>query len=356
MKLKIPAQLFREGTATLEGDAIRLSISSDAPYLRYNWADDSEYFEVLDHSDGGVDMSRLANGAALLFNHNRNIQLGTINTPTLENGRCYVKARISDAADVASYKTRVQEGILKDTSIGYEITDEGVCVGEREGKPVYKFKFAIHEASLVTIPADPTVGLGRCRSEEPKCGLKEIDVDLMQANCNKRAMTKSAEELEAEKKAAEAQAEADKLAAEKAAAEQAEADKLAADLEAAQKAEEAKTAADEAAKANAENAEAVKSEAVKAERQRAIEIQNWARDISNLRKIDLREACAKHIEDGKTISEFKEWVLANEFKSKPLTFETAHPAQGQTMKREAFEKLSPHAQADYCRNGGKLTD
>lgn len=355
MKLKIPTQLFREGTATLEGDAIRLSISSDAPYLRYNWADDSEYFEVLDHSNGGVDLSRLSNGAALLFNHKRDIQLGTINSPTLENGRCYVQARMSDAPDVSSYKTRVQEGILKDTSIGYEITDDGTCIGEREGKPVYKFKFAIHEASLVTIPADPTVGLGRCRSEEPKCGLKEIGIDLTQLNCNKPTMTKSAEEIEAEKKAAEAQAEADKLAAEKEAADKAEADKLAAEQVAAQEAAD-KLAAEQAEAAKTADVEAAKAGAVTAERQRAIEIQNWARDISNLRKIDLRDACATHIADGKTLAEFKEWVLANEFKSKPLTFETPHPAQGQSMKRDAFDKLSPHAQSDYCKNGGKITD
>ena len=60
--------------------------------------------------------------------------------------------------------------------------------------------------------------------------------------------------------------------------------------------------------------------------------------------------------NGKTLAEFKEWVLANEFKSKPLTFETPHPAQGQSMKRDAFDKLSPHAQSDYCKNGGKITD
>ncbi len=177
-RIKVPQNLFREGFATVDEEkkTIRLSISSDEPYLRYDWWDDEEYYEVLDHSASGVDMSRLKKGAALLFNHNRDIQIGTLDKPTLENGRCYVDARISEAPDVESYRMKINEGILKDTSIGYSIMDEGECVGAKDGKPIYKFKFAIHEASMVTIPADTTVGVGRQRSHKPEGEPREIVV------------------------------------------------------------------------------------------------------------------------------------------------------------------------------------
>lgn len=177
--LKIPANLFRSGTMESADDGtIRLSISSDVPYKRYDWMNDEEYFEVLDHSAGGVDLSRLKTGAPLLYNHDRDILLGTLSDPQCVDGRCYVNAKISEAPDVESYRIKMKEGVLKDTSIGYSIMDDGECIGARDGLAVYKFKFAVHEASLVTIPADTTVGVGRTRNEGEKPELKEISVKV----------------------------------------------------------------------------------------------------------------------------------------------------------------------------------
>lgn len=182
--IRIPAELRRDaGIAEVKEDGtIRLSISSDEPYLRYDWYADEEYYEQLDHSPQGVDMGRIKTGTALLFNHDRDMQLGTINSPSLENGRCYVMAKMSDASDVAGYIQRVREGILKDTSIGYNLTDDGTCIGVKDGIPIYQFKFAINEASLVTIPADTSVGVGRQRSTKDAKGeeirMREISVEV----------------------------------------------------------------------------------------------------------------------------------------------------------------------------------
>jgi HK97 family phage prohead protease len=335
--LKIPNQLFREGMSQVDNGTLRLSICSDQPYLRYNWADGEQYYEVLDHSEGSIDLSRLSNGAALLFNHKRDIQIGLIDSPSIENGRCYVNAKLSNAPDVASYKTRVEEGILKDTSIGYEVTDDGTQIGEIDGIPAYKFKFAIHEASLVTIPADPTVGLGRSRSEEPKGGLKEIsigvkkDIDLTQVSCNKPSMTK-------ENEVAETPSE------------------IPAPVE---------TPAPEVVETPAETpvetpapeptAEEVKAAAVTGERTRVAELRKWAKDISALRNIDLTEPLFSHIESGKSLPEFKEWVLENEFKSKPTAF-SSETSNANTLSRSAFSALSPAEQSAHCTAGGRIKD
>jgi len=175
--IKVPAVLYRMGTSTKkESGEMELSISSDTPYERYDWMNDERYLEVLDH-ESGMDCQRLKAGAALLFNHDRDIQLGTISAPEMRDGKCYVQAKLSAAADVASYRTRIEEGILKDTSVGYSITDEGTQIGTRDGLPIYKFKWAPHEASMVTIPADITVGVGRTREEEGKGELREIVID-----------------------------------------------------------------------------------------------------------------------------------------------------------------------------------
>lgn len=335
--LKIPNQLFREGMSQVDNGTLRLSICSDLPYLRYNWADGEQYYEVLDHSEGSIDLSRLSNGAALLFNHKRDIQIGLIDSPSIENGRCYVNAKLSNAPDVASYKTRVEEGILKDTSIGYEVTDEGTQIGEIDGIPAYKFKFAIHEASLVTIPADPTVGLGRSRSEEPKCGLKEIsigskkNIDLTQVNCNKPSMTK-------ENEVAETPVETPTPAETPAPAV-------------------VETPAETPVETPAAepSAEEVKAAAISGERTRVAELRKWAKDISALRNIDLTEPLFSHIEEGKSLPEFKEWVLENEFKSKPVAF-SSETSGANVLSRSAFTALSPSEQAAHCMNGGKIKD
>ena len=335
--LKIPKQLFREGMSQVDNGTLRLSICSDQPYLRYNWADGEEYYEVLDHSDGSIDLSRLSNGAALLFNHKRDIQIGLIDSPSIENGRCYVKAKLSNAPDVASYKTRVEEGILKDTSLGYEVTDDGTPIGEIDGIPAYKFKFAIHEASLVTIPADPTVGLGRSRSEEPKCGLKEIsigskkNIDLTQVSCNKENMTKETEVAETPVETP-TPAETPAPAVVETPAET-----------------PVETPAAEP------SAEEVKAAAISGERTRVAELRKWAKDISALRNIDLTEPLFSHIEEGKSLPEFKEWVLENEFKSKPTAF-SSETSGANVLSRSAFTALSPSEQAAHCMNGGKIKD
>lgn len=176
--IKVPSVLYRMGESAAKDDGtMELSISSDTPYERYDWMNDERYLEVLDHSPSGMDCERLKAGAALLFNHDRNIQLGTLSAPEMRDGKCYVQAKLSNADDVKSYRTRIAEGILKDTSVGYSITDEGTQIGTRDGMPIYKFKWAPHEASMVTIPADITVGVGRTREDEGKCEMREIVVD-----------------------------------------------------------------------------------------------------------------------------------------------------------------------------------
>lgn len=174
--IKVPPVLYRQGTSELREDgSIRLSISSDRPYLRYDWWNDEEYYEKLDHADGGVDLTRITAGTALLFNHKRDVQLGKITQPELREGKCFVAAKVSQAEDVASYRTRIEEGILKDSSVGYELIDDGEDEGEIDGIPVYRFKWRPFEASLVTIPADISVGVGRERDlEKPKGEPREI--------------------------------------------------------------------------------------------------------------------------------------------------------------------------------------
>ncbi len=165
--IEIPKQQFRNGLAEVDSQSgmLRMSISSDTPYLRYDWRNDEEYWEVLRHDAEGVDMSRLNTGASLLYNHDRDVLIGRFEKFDNNGKKLFGEAKISEAPDVASHAQKIKEGILKATSVGYSILDNGEEAGEKDGKPIYKFRWQPNEGSLVTVEADTTCGIGRRERE-----------------------------------------------------------------------------------------------------------------------------------------------------------------------------------------------
>lgn len=188
--IKVPAELTRAGVISVEksGDKTskRISISSDTPYLRYDWYNDEDYWEVLSHKPGDVGDARLKAGLTALFNHRRDYHLGRATTYENDGHRINVgnvdDMIWSESSDAQTKKKDVESGALVGTSVGYSILDEGTCIGAKDGIPIYEFKWEPHEFSFCTIEADITVGAGRDNSpqrreegtKEPK--LKEISI------------------------------------------------------------------------------------------------------------------------------------------------------------------------------------
>lgn len=164
-KLETNTTLYR--TATFDRSAVnetartvRLSISSDVPYLRSDFFG-QPYYEVLDHSPGGIISDRLTSGAAVLFNHDRSQHLGRNISFENDGHKCSIVAKFSRSAFAEEKWRDVQDGILVDSSVGYEVLDVEELDQEIDGTPVYVVKWQPLEASLVTVPADLTVGVGR---------------------------------------------------------------------------------------------------------------------------------------------------------------------------------------------------
>ena len=150
----------------LEGEgnerSFELSFSSEEPYKRFFG------IEILDHSPGAVDLTRLNEIGVLLFNHDRDEVLGRIERAWLEGdrGKAIVVFDSDDAAETIYQK--VKSGTLKGVSVGYRVkTWEHVTAGEisSSGKFTGPCDVAISwepfEISIVSVPADPTVGVGR---------------------------------------------------------------------------------------------------------------------------------------------------------------------------------------------------
>ena len=142
---------------------IEFSCSSEAPYERMG------YVEILSHEPGAINLARLNDGAALLFNHNWDELLGVITEVVIdaEQKKLRVKAKFAQSEDGLESLQMVKDGILTKVSIGYlpkDYTQEGETP---EGLPVYRvINWEPYEVSLVTVPADITVGIGK--SAEPE--------------------------------------------------------------------------------------------------------------------------------------------------------------------------------------------
>jgi HK97 family phage major capsid protein len=177
--IKVPENLTRSGIMEVDPEtkSAKVSISSDTPYERYDWWNDERYYEVLDHSPTGVSDGRLKSGLPMLFNHDRNFHLGRASAYENDGHRLIVSdLKWSEDEKAMKKKKDMDSGVLVDTSVGYRLIGDGECIGAKDGIPVYKFKWEPHEFSLVTIPADFSVGVGRERGEKPKDEPREIRV------------------------------------------------------------------------------------------------------------------------------------------------------------------------------------
>lgn len=157
----------------------RISISSTAPYIRYDWRTDTEYWEVLSHKADDVGDERLKLGLPILFNHMRNSHLGRATKYNNDGEKIDVGTLDdviwSEGEDAKSKRKDVENGSLVGTSVGYSVTGPGRKIGTKDGMDILEFPWSPHEFSFCTIEADTSVGAGRHRSKTDADG-KEIEM------------------------------------------------------------------------------------------------------------------------------------------------------------------------------------
>jgi HK97 family phage major capsid protein len=159
---KISSTQFR--TATLDRAALNeekrtidVTFSSEFPVERYFGV------EILDHSEGSVDLSRMNGSAPLLVNHDTGAQCGVIEKAWVKDRKLMATVRFGSSAYAEEIFRDVKDGIRSLVSIGYRLMDRKTVVMEEvDGKETYRFmQWQPYEGSIVPIPADPTVGIGR---------------------------------------------------------------------------------------------------------------------------------------------------------------------------------------------------
>jgi HK97 family phage major capsid protein/HK97 family phage prohead protease len=137
-----------------------MSFSSETPVKR--WFGN----EILDHNPKSVRTDFLNSGRAPLFmNHDTSSQpIGVIEKGSVEIGKDKIgrlDARFGKTATAQDALTNVDDKILNNTSVGYQV-HEMRFDGDRNGEEDYRVTdWEPHEVSVVGVPADRTVGVDR---------------------------------------------------------------------------------------------------------------------------------------------------------------------------------------------------
>ena len=148
---------------------VELSFSSETPYGR--WFGD----EILCHDEECINLERFNNGlGTVLFNHDRDAVVGHIEKVWIEDNRGKALVRFDEDEQSETIFQKVQSGTLQGVSVGYsikryEVLDEKDSVssnGRFKGPDTFVVTdWEPLEISIVSVPADPTVGVGRSAEE-----------------------------------------------------------------------------------------------------------------------------------------------------------------------------------------------
>lgn len=158
-----------------EGDdddnrTIEISVSSEEPVDRWFGA------EVLVHDKKSIDLKFFGGGSApLLLDHDPRRQIGVVEKATLDTKTRKVRATVRFSKnDMASeVLDDIKDGIRSNVSVGYAINKTEHIEEDGKIKSVRVIDWSPMEVSIVSIPADQSVGVGRSASDptleiEPK--------------------------------------------------------------------------------------------------------------------------------------------------------------------------------------------
>jgi len=163
-----------------EQDVLTFPASSEEPVERW-WGT-----EVLSHEPDAVRLTRAQSGAMpLLFNHNVDDPIGMITGARLLDNRLMVDAQLFTTARADEVKAMIDGG-LRNVSLAYRIH---VIEEETKTETFTVTDWEPYEVSIVSVPADPTVGIGRGADMEYEVRMIRPSSPAPSATPKERAMT-----------------------------------------------------------------------------------------------------------------------------------------------------------------------
>lgn len=147
-------------TVNIDARTVELAFASEAPYERW-WG-----IEILDCSPQGIDLTRFNTHANLLCDHDVTDVVGVIESVNIGLDKvARAVVRFGKSARAEEIFQDVVDGIRKNVSVGYMINQavlESYSEDEDGDESTYRItSWTPYEISLVSVPADFTVGVGR---------------------------------------------------------------------------------------------------------------------------------------------------------------------------------------------------
>ena len=180
--------------------SVRIAISSEVPVGR-SFGD-----EILDHAEGSIDLEFARSGRMpLLLDHDPRQQIGVVEEVSLDSTSRVLRGTVRFGKNGLAREVfdDVTDGIRSNISVGYAVNKM-----DREGKDSYRVSsWSPMEVSVVSIPADRTVGVGRSAEDDlqtrkPATPQKEdatmtentqIDMEAVKAEAARSAAKETAE-------------------------------------------------------------------------------------------------------------------------------------------------------------------
>jgi len=169
MDQKIKELIKNEGYRTFQIDnevneedrTVQLSFSSEIA------VDRGGYVEILSHDTRSIDLELLKNDAPLLLQHDPNKQIGVVVSSNVEGKRGKSLVRFSKSSLGEEIYQDVKDGIRKNVSVGYQVIDAKMIdqKGKDEKPKILINRWKPFELSIVSIPADQSIGVGRKKEE-----------------------------------------------------------------------------------------------------------------------------------------------------------------------------------------------
>ena len=147
---------LERATVDQESRTVELAFSSEAPVERWFGV------EILDHGPGSVRLDRLQGGGPLLVGHDDREHVGVVEQVRIDADRvARARVRFGNSQRAQEIFQDVVDGIRRHVSVGYRI-HRMVLEGADDGVETYRaVDWEPYEISLVAVPADPSVGVGR---------------------------------------------------------------------------------------------------------------------------------------------------------------------------------------------------
>jgi HK97 family phage major capsid protein/HK97 family phage prohead protease len=144
-----------------EARTVSISVSSEIECERWFGR------EVLEHSEEAIDLRFFGGGSApLLLDHDPSRQIGVVENVTLDGDRkLRARVRFSKNPEAEGIFRDVVDGIRSNVSVGYVV--DKMVRDEKDEELFYVKSWRPMEVSVVSIPADTSVGVGRSGAASP---------------------------------------------------------------------------------------------------------------------------------------------------------------------------------------------